>query len=46
MPTLNWIRKDKIISHDQDVPYRILNLKHSFTADAEKGTDKEKQKES
>ena len=24
MPTLNWIGKDKVISHHQDVPHRVL----------------------
>tara|TARA_R110002050_G_scaffold285161_2_gene434688 strand:- start:493 stop:2148 length:1656 start_codon:yes stop_codon:yes gene_type:complete len=31
MPTLNWIGKDKVISHHQDVPYRILEHKYGFT---------------
>ena len=25
MPTLNWIGKDKVINHHQEVPYKILN---------------------
>ena len=33
MPTLNWIGKDKVISHHQDVPYRILEHKYGFTAE-------------
>lgn len=33
MPTLNWIGKDKVISHHQDVPYRVLEHKYGFTAD-------------
>ena len=41
MPTLNWIGKDKVISHHQDIPYRILEHKYGFTADPEKGTGKE-----
>jgi adenine-specific DNA-methyltransferase len=32
MPTLNWIGKDKVISHHQDVPYRVLERKYGFTA--------------
>lgn len=32
MPTLNWIGKDKVISHHQDVPYRVLEHKYGFTA--------------
>lgn len=30
MPTLNWIGKDKVINHHQDVPYRILERKYSY----------------
>lgn len=33
MPTLNWIGKNKVISHHQDVPYRVLEHKYGFTAD-------------
>jgi adenine-specific DNA-methyltransferase len=29
MPTLEWIGKDKVISHHQEVPYRILKRKYS-----------------
>jgi adenine-specific DNA-methyltransferase len=32
MPTLNWIGKDKVISHHQDVPYRVLEHKYGFNA--------------
>ncbi|KAB1069293.1 site-specific DNA-methyltransferase [Tamlana haliotis] len=32
MPTLNWIGKDKVISHHQNVPYRVLEHKYGFTA--------------
>lgn len=30
MPTLEWIGKDKVINHHQDVPYRILERKYSY----------------
>lgn len=30
MPTLNWIGKDKVINHHQDVPYRLLERKYSY----------------
>ena len=30
MPTLNWIGKDKVVSHHQDVPYRVLEHKYGF----------------
>lgn len=33
MPTLNWIGKDKVVSHHQDVPYRVLEHKYHFDAD-------------
>jgi adenine-specific DNA-methyltransferase len=33
MPTLNWIGKDKVISHHQDVPYRVLEHKYGFIAE-------------
>ena len=30
MPTLNWIGKDKVISHHNEVPYRMLERKYSY----------------
>lgn len=33
MPTLNWIGKDKVINHHQEVPFRILEHKYGFTAE-------------
>ena len=30
MPTLNWIGKDKVINHHQDVSYRVLERKYSY----------------
>ncbi len=39
MPTLNWIGKDKVVSHHQDVPYRVLEHKYGFTADNGEQTD-------
>ena len=30
MPTLNWIGKEKIISHHNEVPYSLLDKKYSF----------------
>lgn len=29
MPTLEWIGKDKVINHHQDVPYRVLERQYS-----------------
>ena len=31
MPTLNWIGKEKVINHHQDVPYRILDKKYTYS---------------
>ena len=39
MPTLNWIGKDKVVSHHQDVPYRVLEHKYGFTADKGEQTE-------
>ena len=30
MPTLNWIGKDKVVTHHQDVPFRVLNKQYTF----------------
>lgn len=30
MPTLNWIGKDKVVTHHQDVPYRVLDKQYTF----------------
>lgn len=27
MPTLEWIGKDKVVNHHQEVPFRILDKK-------------------
>lgn len=40
MPTLNWIGKDKVISHHQDVEYHVLEHEYGFTADGDQ-TDAE-----
>lgn len=34
MPTLEWIGKDKVINHHQEVPYRILDKKYTFNAES------------
>lgn len=31
MPTLNWIGKEKVINHHQDVPYKILEPHYTFS---------------
>ena len=30
MPTLEWIGKDKVINHHQEVPFRVLERKYSY----------------
>ena len=32
MPTLNWIGKDKVINHHQDVPFRVLEHQYAYGA--------------
>ena len=33
MPSLNWIGKDKVLNHHNEVPYRILERKYSYGDD-------------
>ena len=33
MPTLEWIGKDKVINHNQNVPYRVLEKKYTYNAE-------------
>jgi adenine-specific DNA-methyltransferase len=33
MPTLNWIGKEKVVSHHQDVPFKVLEHKYGFTSE-------------
>lgn len=30
MPTLDWIGKDKVLNHHNEVPYRVLDKKYSY----------------
>lgn len=39
MPTLNWIGKDKVVNHHQDVPYRILEHKYGYSEKGEQKTE-------
>lgn len=32
MPTLNWIGKDKVVTHHLDVPYRVLERRYTYPA--------------
>ena len=34
MPTLEWIGKDKVINHHQEVPYRIPDKKYTYNAES------------
>lgn len=34
MPTLEWIGKDKVINHHQEVPFRILDKKYTYNAES------------
>lgn len=33
MPTLEWIGKDKVLTHHMDVPYRVLDKKYTYGAE-------------
>lgn len=33
MPTLEWIGKEKVINHHQDVPFRLLDKKYTYNAE-------------
>lgn len=35
MPTLDWIGKEKVINHHNEVPFRILNRKYSYDTTGE-----------
>ena len=39
MPVLHWIGKEKVVSHHQDVPFKVLEHQYGFKA--EKGKQKE-----
>ena len=39
MPTLEWIGKNKVINHHQQVPYRVLERKYSFDSNGQHETD-------
>ena len=34
MPTLEWIGKEKVINHHQDVPFRLLEKKYTYNAES------------
>ena len=33
MPTLEWIGKEKVINHHQQVPYRVLEEQYTYNAE-------------
>ena len=33
MPTLNWIGKEKIVNHDREIPYCVLDKKYEFDSE-------------
>lgn len=43
MPELNWVAKDKVVTHHLDVPYRVLDRQYSFDetgqSDADNGSE-------
>lgn len=39
MPTLEWIGKDKVINHHQDVPYRVLERIYSYDENGQHDED-------
>jgi len=39
MPNLHWIGKDKVVSHHQEVSYRVLGHQYGFAADRGEQTE-------
>ena len=39
MPTLEWIGKDKVINHHQDVPYRVLERIYCYDENGQHDED-------
>ncbi|PKM40917.1 MAG: site-specific DNA-methyltransferase [Firmicutes bacterium HGW-Firmicutes-9] len=39
MPTLEWIGKEKVINHHQDVAYRVLERQYSYSAEGQTESD-------
>ena len=36
MPTLEWIGKEKVINHDKDVPFKLLDAQYTFDANGKR----------
>lgn len=39
MPELNWVGKDKVITHHLDVPYRVLDRQYSYDEHGQQDAD-------
>lgn len=39
MPELNWVGKDKVVTHHLDVPFRVLERQYSFDESGQHDTD-------
>ena len=39
MPTLEWIGKEKVINHHQEVPFRVLERRYSFDENGQTDAD-------
>ena len=39
MPTLEWIGKEKVINHHQEVPFRVLDRQYSFDENGQHAGD-------
>lgn len=39
MPTLEWIGKDKVVNHHQEVPYRVLKRQYSYDSEGQHSED-------
>ena len=40
MPTLEWIGKEKVINHHQEVPFRVLDRQYSFDENGQHAGEK------
>lgn len=39
MPTLEWLGKDKVVNHHQEVPYRVLGRQYSYDEQGQHNAD-------
>ncbi len=40
MPTLEWIGKEKVINHDKEVPFKMLDAQYTFDETGRRGGGK------